>query len=53
MDNYDATMTMSYLAAVPMAMTNSGRQIESFDNSMLSVDVPDHHSTFDVDTFAG
>lgn len=51
MEGFD-TMTMSYLAQVPMSMSNVA-STDALAMPLLPLDTLDHHSDFGADTFAG
>lgn len=51
MDGFD-TMTMSYMAAPPMTLTNVA-STEALSMPLLPMDNLDHASNFDADTFIG
>jgi hypothetical protein len=51
MEGFD-TMTMSYMTAAPMSLTNV-TATESLAMPMLPLDNLDHHSNFDAETFVG
>lgn len=51
MDGFD-TMTMSYMAAPPMSLSNVA-SIDAVSMPLLPLENLDHASNFDADTFIG
>jgi hypothetical protein len=51
MEGFD-TITMSYLAAGPMPLSNVSAA-DALSMPLLPLDTLDHHSNFDAETFVG